>query len=120
MSSPAPYDGPERRQDSVSVRFALLEQGQQQAERRHAENKQSLEAVHKRLSEIKADLAKEVREGIAEVLARMDSKDEECKAHAERIVKNETTLTWVERWLGAAWAALAAGFVYLATGGRIK
>lgn len=105
------YDGPERRTDDTNVRLALVEQSCSQAEVRHIENKTSLIAVHRRITESTSLTTK----GIDAILEKLDKKNEDCAEHKGRTVKLESNILWVERWVATSWAALIAGLTLLFT-----
>ena len=104
------WSGEERRGDNISTRLSLLEKGQADTERRHFENKNSLNAVHKRITEIKKEFADEVKMGFKELIIRMDAKNNECAKCKTDITKLQTTQTWIERWVAAGWVVMASIF----------
>lgn len=119
------WDGKPRRVDdnpeSVQVRLALLERAAADAERRHNENKDSLIAVHRRITDFGKEFTISLEKGIDAIIDKMDSekkaRDKDCKAHQEELqaVKDDLATVsnnqvWVIRWLGSAWAVIAAGF----------
>lgn len=109
------YNGEHRRKDDV--RIALLEQAAKQSESRHNENKQSLIAVHKRITEIQKGVENEVKQGLAAIFAKIDvqqtNQHEKCQKHLERITKIETGIIWIDRW------AMALSTAIIAIGGWI-
>jgi len=100
------WDGEERRTDDVNVRLALLEKCQSDTERRHAENKESLIAIHKRISQIKEEFADEVKNGFRELLEKMDSKNAHCEAHGKKTAAVETDIKVLKGGITAAWAVI--------------
>lgn len=102
------WDGEERRTDDVNVRLALLEKGQSDTERRHAENKESLIAIHKRISQIKEEFADEVKIGFQEIIAMMDDKKTTCIEHEKKTDKVATDIRWLKGGVTAAWATILA------------
>ncbi len=103
-------NGTERRTDDTSVRLALLESASLTAEKRHVENKKSLAAVHKRLTEIKADVAAELKTGIDSILKKIDDKNAQCMEHAKLLTEVQNNMHWLDRWaLGISAAVTTIG-----------
>ena len=107
------WDGIKRRaddnDDSIGVRLALLEKGQSDAERRHIENKESMIAIHKRISDMQKDFAQALDKGIDAIIDKMDSKEEVCKKCSDKVKTLEGDVKWISRWLASAWASIVAG-----------
>lgn len=121
-----PFNGPERRkmvdsQKSIDTetRLALLERAALDADVRHKENKDSLIAVHKRLTESHKALAYELKLGIEAVLRRMDeekdSRTAQCKEHSDRTTKLENNMLWIDRWVLAVSTGVLMIFGWIAT-----
>jgi len=107
------YNGEERRTDNTSVRLALLE-------RSYFENRDSNVAIHKRItetrkeiSEIKENVAAEIRTGLESLFTNLAKQQERCAKHEARTATVENTVKWLDRWLVTTWAAImtAAGFL---------
>lgn len=118
------WDGTPRRVDdnpeSVQVRLALLERAAADAERRHADNKASLVAVHKRISDFGEEFKSALDKGVDAIIDKMDSekqsRDRACLEHKKELQDTRDELAtvannqvWVIRWVGAAWAAIVTG-----------
>ena len=93
------YNGEERRTDNTSVRLALLEKGQSDAERRHAENKDSLISVHKRITELKKDFTDSLGKGLDAIIDRIDAQQIDRVNCKSRITALEKDISWLDRWV---------------------
>lgn len=114
-------NGPERRTDDTSVRLALLEQNVLVADVRHKENKKSLAAVHKRLTEIKSEVASEVKTGLDAILKKMDDKNVQCAEHGRLLAEVQSNIHWIDRWaLGISAAVTTIGGWIFAHGDKAK
>lgn len=101
-------DHKERRKDDV--RIALLEQAVADIKARDAETQKSLGAVHKRISETRDKISKDVKEGFAAVIKKMDdqkaAQDLLCKDCADDVSTLNENKRWTYGWLLAAWGAI--------------
>ena len=101
-------DGPERRKDETSVRLALLEQA-------HADNRQSLSSVHRRVTEFKSEVKEDMRIGFQDLKETIQESAKGCveckKDTVERFktVEDKIGILMVWRgWITGAYVATAA------------
>lgn len=108
------WDGTPRRADdspeSVAIRLALLEKQASDAQDRHNENKAKLESLDAKMSDLREDFMYELGRGLDAIMEKMDSKEKVFEDCAKKVISLENDMKWVNRWVGAAWASIAAGF----------
>ena len=112
MSADEPRD---RRKDDT--RIALLEQAVADIKGRDSETQKSLGAVHKRISETRDKLSRDMKEGFEAVMKKMDDhkndvkaekvvQDRDCKECAADITTLKENRRWLYGWLSAVWTAI--------------
>lgn len=108
------WNGEERREDNTNVRLALLEKACSDTERRHVENKESLVAVHIRITKLGKDFEQALSKGLDAIMDKLDKQDELYQARSERIPKIEAAQIWVERSLYGmgAFGVIVAGWIF--------
>ncbi|CAK0743125.1 hypothetical protein CCP3SC1AL1_110032 [Gammaproteobacteria bacterium] len=114
MTAWDPNKDGERRRDENSVRLALLEKAVCDAEERDREFKESLGAVHARMTHFQDDFRNALSEGFSKILGKIESSEkariESCQTHRDRTTRLESTVRNIEWTVGGAWAALLALF----------
>lgn len=105
------WNGEERRgnPEDTGVRLALLEKCASDTERRHAENKESLVAVHVRITKLGKDFEQAFSKGLDAIMDKLNKQDVLYQARSERITKAESDIKWIKAWVASAWITISAG-----------
>lgn len=108
------WNGEKRRVDdnaenTVQVRLTLLERASGEAERRHAENKESLVAVHKRITELGKDFEATLSKGLDALMDKLDQKNIERQVMRTDITNLQSDIRWIKAWVASAWITISAG-----------
>lgn len=97
------YDGPERRKNALSTehRFTILEGIA-------GTNKTGIETLHARFSQFDHEQKAELRIATAEILERLDRKQNDCAEHKSKTAQLETFGALIEKLAYVFGAAIAA------------
>lgn len=103
-----------RRTDDT--RLALLEQAIKATEKRHDENRSSLNAIHKRITDFDykfdhlADAIIDKVDGQTQALRTIITTERDnCLIREKRIGDIENDIKWIKAWVASAWITISAG-----------